>query len=229
MTRRLIPKRDLPVRNLALMRFIDEHAGSSALFAKTIGVSGQAVTRYFSRDKRSNAYPSVSPNIIKKAARAYNMPASWLDDCETRIVGAHEDIQAAEVISVDSPTDMRPRMEVYALAGKLTEEIEPFSSPQPRVFQFGEYDFTIKIDGDSMSPTLRSGDEIAVKDVTRSGDIRGGEIYLLNTKSGPVVKRITDGDGEVLCVSDNTEYKPFTVRKSEILGIYHAVGMLRNL
>jgi len=95
--------------------------------------------------------------------------------------------------------------------------------------------------GNSMSPNYSSGCILGIK---RNYDafIQPGEIYLLQTKSNRVFKRLYESDDKesFTCYSDNTMkhesgplvgkyyYPPFDIHKSEILGIYDITGMIKR-
>lgn len=64
----------------------------------------------------------------------------------------------------------------------------------------------IRVDGDSMIPTLNDGDEILVDREDSSGRLRDG-IYVLRVEESLVVKRLAVGPGGRLSVrSDNDAY-----------------------
>jgi phage repressor protein C with HTH and peptisase S24 domain len=64
----------------------------------------------------------------------------------------------------------------------------------------------IRVEGDSMVPTLSDGDEILVDRDDGAGRLRDG-IYVLRVEAALVVKRLAIGPGGRLCVrSDNEAY-----------------------
>jgi phage repressor protein C with HTH and peptisase S24 domain len=64
----------------------------------------------------------------------------------------------------------------------------------------------IRVDGDSMAPTLSDGDEILVDREDGAGRVRDG-IYVLRIEGTLVVKRVAVGPGGRLAVrSDNQAY-----------------------
>jgi phage repressor protein C with HTH and peptisase S24 domain len=65
----------------------------------------------------------------------------------------------------------------------------------------------IRVDGDSMSPTLSDGDEILVDRDDDSGRLRDG-IYVLRVEGTLVVKRVAVGPGGRLSVSSDNEAYP---------------------
>lgn len=90
-------------------------------------------------------------------------------------------------------------------------------------------DFLIEISGDSMMPRFYPGDIIACSIVHNSRFIQWNKPYLIATREdGMIVKRIkpsTEPDS-ILAVSDNAEYDPFDIPKSDIDGLARVVGVI---
>lgn len=77
--------------------------------------------------------------------------------------------------------------------------------------------YLIRVAGDSMEPTLRSGDVILVNRRTTSPDREG--VYILRMNGMLVVKRIQAlPGGRVRVISDNTAFSSFDVTRSELEG-----------
>lgn len=95
---------------------------------------------------------------------------------------------------------------------------------------FREADFLIPVKGSSMTPKYNSGDLVACKRLSLS-DIffQWNNVYVLSTDQGALIKRIrpTDDDVHILCVSDNKEYEPFVLHRSQIHSISLVVGVIR--
>ena len=89
-------------------------------------------------------------------------------------------------------------------------------------------DYALLVSGDSMSPEYPSGSHILVKRIDEEAFIAWGEVYLLDTVNGPVLKRVrkTERDGVVECVSINPAYQPFRVECRNILGWYRVLMCL---
>lgn len=102
-------------------------------------------------------------------------------------------------------------------------EVRPVMAPLPW------YDFTIEVSGDSMEPTLQDGDIIACEWLPRDAEYKKGNIYVLDTNEGAVVKRITNDGNVIHCHSDNPKYKDFIVDVDSILRIARVVGFVREL
>lgn len=92
--------------------------------------------------------------------------------------------------------------------------------------EFRECHDACNIYGDSMSPLYKNGQIIILKEWTENF-IEYGNVYLIITKSGNrMVKFLKKGsdDAHVLCASENPEYDPFEIEKSDILKLYAVKG-----
>ena len=87
-------------------------------------------------------------------------------------------------------------------------------------------DFFIQVSGDSMLPKYNGGDLVACRYVKELIFIQWGRVYVLDTSQGAVIKRLqpSENENEVICVSDNKEYKPFKVPITDIRSISLVVG-----
>ena len=76
----------------------------------------------------------------------------------------------------------------------------------------------IAVEGDSMDPTLRDGDEILVDRSLRP--LRDG-IHVVRIGEALMVKRLETGrPGVIVLLSDNPAYRPIEVRAVEV----HVIG-----
>ena len=124
---------------------------------------------------------------------------------------------------------MKPRIPVNVSSGGISVYLHDKKSECdmiPAIRSFPSYDFTMFIKDNSMEPRYERGDEIALKEV--SSIIEWGKEYVLDTDDGAIFKRIyPDGKDSVKCVSYNSDYPDFTVKKSAIHGFFKLVGMIR--
>ena len=129
------------------------------------------------------------------------------------------------------PVDTRPRLpksssdghlEDYYMGNKRAECQE-----KPIITQFSDYDFSLILKNNRMSPKYERGDELFFK---KSTIIEWGNDYLLDTSEGAKFKKILPDEEGIKCVSYNKEEFPeFFVPKSMIFGYYRLVGVLRIL
>ena len=97
-------------------------------------------------------------------------------------------------------------------------------------FQAVHADFLIRVSGSSMYPKYSSGDILACRKVPEVTFIQWGKIYVIDSCQGAMVKRlfqIDDKPDHLLCKSDNTNYPPFELPKSEIRSLSIVVGAIR--
>lgn len=99
-----------------------------------------------------------------------------------------------------------------------------------KVPDFNNVDFMIRVKGNSMYPKYSSGDIIACRILKDSKFIEWNKPHLVSTSEhGLLVKRLKkcSDDTCITAVSDNKEYDPFDIPKSEINGIAIIVGVIR--
>ena len=129
------------------------------------------------------------------------------------------------------PTDTRPRLPKSGTGGHLEDFYKGNKrnecQEKPIITQFTDYDFSLILKNNRMTPRYDRGDELFFK---KSTIIEWGNDYLLDTPEGPKFKKIFDNGNSVKCVSYNKEeYPEFEVPKNMILGYYRLVGVLRIL
>lgn len=132
----------------------------------------------------------------------------------------------------DGGVELRPRIPLSASAGFLSgiaqgvrlEDCELL----PVIPGVAEYACTITVRGDSMMPYYHSGDEIALQPVLDRRAIQWGNVYVLDTNDGILLKRIYDHGETLRCVSYNKEYVDSYVDKSSINSLWRVVAMLRR-
>ena len=95
-------------------------------------------------------------------------------------------------------------------------------SPEPSA------DFAIDVTGDSMSPDYPSGCRVYLTTDTSGRPIRYGEVYVLDTAEGILLKRVFEAGtpDHLRLVSINAEYPPYNFPKSEIRGLYRVISRL---
>lgn len=125
----------------------------------------------------------------------------------------------------------RPRLPKSMSGGHLEDyysgERRIECQEKPIVTQFSDYDFSIILKNNRMSPKYERGDELFFKKCLIT---EWGNDILLDTADGPKFKKVYDDGNCVRCVSYNKEEFPeFIVPKNLIYGYYRCVGVLRIL
>lgn len=204
----------MPLATRNLYRLVmDKTQGIQSAFAEKINVKQQTFTRLFRPDPRTGRYPVISPEIRSKVCKSFALDSSFFTADNDK-----------DLLEADGT---RPRLVQTAAAGCLTEQLEVTTERYPVIRQLPDYDFTIKVSGDSMEPEIKSGDELACVDVSKESFIQWGKIHVLSTRQGIVVKRIYQEPQAVRCESDNPRYSPFSVPLEDIFNICLVVGLLR--
>lgn len=81
----------------------------------------------------------------------------------------------------------------------------------------------IRVQGDSMDPTILPDDVLLCSYVERDQRIKDNAIYVICHSEGVVVKRVTDRrhfNGTIICKSDNREYPTFEVKMDNLLHLW---------
>ena len=88
-------------------------------------------------------------------------------------------------------------------------------------------DYAMEVTGDSMAPEYPSGSRVLIKKINPVF-IEWGEVYVLDTPNGAVIKRIrkTDNPDEVECVSINPAYQSYTIPGSFVRGWYRVLMVM---
>lgn len=229
MRRKRIKEDDLPNDNLAVYQLVNKESGGIIKdFALKLNVPPQTIQRLFKIDKRTGRYPNITSEMKNKIAKAYNLQSDWCESMVEKIEDDRKECSERKTSDAALARQLRkPRILNYAMAGRLSEEMEETKEYAPVNPLIPDYDCTIIIRGDSMEPTYQSGDEIALRDVTKTGFIQWGAPHVMDTTQGIVLKRLYDDPNGIKCVSDNKMYEPFVVPKSEVYHIYKIVGFVR--
>lgn len=177
-------------------------------------------TRVSTLDRISTAFPQL--NIV------------WVRTGDGTML--REDIKSTsppnkQTVSNLETVETRPRIPYDAEAGALTEVMDGVNQYQceqiPVISVFPNYNFTIRITGDSMEPHMHSGDEVACVRVNESSFLQWGRIHVLDTTQGVVIKRIYDAGEGIRCVSFNPDYPDYIVPKRDIRSYNLVVGLIR--
>lgn len=82
--------------------------------------------------------------------------------------------------------------------------------------------------GDSMMPTISSGDIIALKKIEDFRYLISGEIYAIVTKNGlRTIKRVNDKGESIQLIPDNKDYEEQYIPKEELLHVFVVKGCMK--
>ena len=122
-----------------------------------------------------------------------------------------------------------PVLPIAAQGGSLNDftlsvrmyDCEWMASPNPNA------DFAIEVAGESMMPEYPPGARVFIKRINERAFIEWGEVFVLDTENGIVLKQVHPADDEnfIRCVSINPNYAPFNIPKASIFGMYIVLGV----
>jgi len=172
----------------ALIKYRRENKKSQEELAKIMGVSKAAISRYESGDR----IPKLSAVVefTKSIGLTVEQFLSDKDD-----IGKLDNVY---------PVHMK-RIPVLGAVGA--------GDPRAADDEYGEFlntdtdaDFALRVDGDSMEPTIAKGDIALVK---RQSDCDDGQIAVVLLDNEAVCKRVTHIPNGLILISDNAEkYHP---------------------
>lgn len=206
-------------QSIDFMRYMGVHCGHDDI-ARKLGRNRVNVTKAINGDSRY-----LTRSFLRSFAAAYSdyINEDWLLDGKGQMEKADRKSTRPHI-----PADKAVVAAgfVGSAIGSVQEsecEVRPVMAPLPW------YDFTIEVSGDSMEPTLRSGDTIACEWLHDSTEFVRNRIYVLDTAEGAVVKRVERKGNTLHCHSDNLEYPDFDVPVDIVLRSARVVGLVRNL
>jgi transcriptional regulator with XRE-family HTH domain len=173
---------------------------------------------------------SITDNFIDDIVRAFpSVNTEWLSEGDNLMYQG--DIAESNSFALDT----RPRLPKTFMESNIEEFIKNHRSQcqeKKTITQFAEYEFTLILKNDRMSPKYLRGDELAFR---KASFVEWGNDYLLDTDEGPKFKRVfeevdEDGNKIVRCVSYNKDaYPDFPIPMDKIYEFYKCVGVIRVL
>jgi phage repressor protein C with HTH and peptisase S24 domain len=183
--------------------------GNKKHFAEITGKSASHIYKIC----RGMSRPSMA--YLQELYGEYKVDLTWL------LTGEHSEGAQVTGILKDSDLVFAPMFDVQASAGMgsevVAEDVEDyfafnktFLSRQLNVS--GDELVFVTISGDSMLPTLHDGDRVLVDMSQKLVNHEG--LYLLQSESGLMAKRLSENKGVLRVVSDNPEYDSRTIEAS---------------
>lgn len=170
-----------------------------------------------------NGNRPIGDRVIRDICNAHNINIKWL------LTGEGEMLNEA---SHAGSTRRRIRywVDVDATAGGVTlfDDMDEKKYIDMAIPEFGDCTDAVNLYGDSMLPLFKSGQIIILKE-WRESFIDYGNVYLVITKNGNrMVKYLRRGSDaqHVLCVSENRDFDPFEIDRSDILRLFIVKGSI---
>ena len=214
------PLQDSPVRQ-RLIQFIKHKGLEQQKFEMMCGLSSDYV------DNIARGLGAQKLSVISKCFPELN--TEWL------LTGAGEMLN----YDIDGPNYMivetRPRVPFKAIDGNLRDyylgDKRNECEQKPIVKQFPQYNFTMLISRNVMSPYIDTGDVIACAEIPKITTY--GHVYVMDTEGEVLIRRVYLEDGEpnkpnkYKLVAENKGYPDLIIDSKDVKGIYRIVGMLR--
>lgn len=217
------------------MKFIQEKSfkDNGSKFASAVGVAQASLARWV----KGEADPSRT-NLIKIAEVA-GVSLQWLATGEGEMLkGAENTSQKISAPAPESNVVMIPSyssVQVSAGFGSFNDGVtkpdDHIPYPAPLLQKLGvkpQFAAVFWANGTSMRPTIDDKDQMLV-DLSRK-EIKGNNIYLVQSESSVWVKRVKMNWNSVELISDNQEeYKPIILSKDEaeklqVIGLVTHIG-----
>ncbi len=103
-----------------------------------------------------------------------------------------------------------------------------------RIMQFMDYKNgnqyrCFEISGDSMEPTIQSGDYVLCERIEQQAELKEGIVYILCFKDTILCKRLEISKGQLILHSENQKYSPKPIEKQEVTEIWKVIWVHREL
>lgn len=171
---------------------------------------------------------SISENLSIKISSVYpQFNRAWI------LTGEGDIWQETASSTPSSATECIPLYEGVAVGGKggfdfALQDIKAYYNV-PK-FHGKRVDFMIEVSGSSMMPKYNSGDVVACSVINEATFIQWNKVHVIATREqGILIKRVlpAEDEGMLRLVSDNKDYPPFDVPRSEICGLALVAGVIR--
>lgn len=196
---------------------ISEYGGTQKVFASMIGVSQPTVASWMTQTD----IPSSGIAKIMKA----------IPELDIAFLSGKSDMPRHHESNENSMPGVNFYPNLPATAGQVP--VGDYDGATEKIYIPGmNAEAYMPVKGNSMYPTLQSGDIVGIRTVQDITRIRPNEIYMIfTTDNERMLKRIiTIDEGEWLTLhSDNPDYKPFQVLKEQICAVYRVVCLIRSM
>lgn len=125
---------------------------------------------------------------------------------------------------------LRPHFAARASAGFMDGSAEGETGTLAAPVPGFDYDFSIEAAGDSMEPTIESGDVLLCRRCTDRANPPRGKICVVDSKEGAAVKVVASATGSAVTLhSLNPRYPDYDVPLDALLGLARVVALVRTL
>jgi len=194
---------------------------SSRQFALALDYAPQSLNFILKRNR------DIPMDILRKAIEVFHLNPMYLFTGDGHFLQAEEDIvhdTSEEKVSISYV----PFAAEAGYGDQLTDvqyvnELPAFSLPGDS-YRYGTFR-CFDVSGDSMEPSLYSGEKIVCSKVEQADwltSIRDGYVYVIVTSRSIVVKRVENrlSEGFIQAISDNSYYESYAIQGEEIVEVW---------
>lgn len=171
----------------------------------------------------------ITENDVEKISKGANVNKEWLLSGEGDKYMEKKDVEPAPE-AVISQKNGRPYYNVDFEMGYDFMVNDQTTTPE-YLIDFGPYnkcDCWCNARGNSMYPTISSGDAIAIKEIADYSYLISGEIYAIVTSNElRTIKRVRDNGDSLTLIPDNKEYPEQTIPKSAVMKVFKVLGTMK--
>jgi phage repressor protein C with HTH and peptisase S24 domain len=181
-----------------------------------------------------NGRSSVGKKVAARLQELYGVSSGWLLTGEGTMY-AHSANNETEVVSevpvvTMEPTKGRPYYNVDFRLGFDIMTNDQTMNPDYMIDfpPYNDVDCWVNAHGDSMAPTISSGDIVALKRIDDISYLINGEIYAIVTSNGlRTIKRIRDNGTTFTLMADNKEVGNQDIPKELVTHAYLVRGTIK--
>lgn len=187
-------------------------------FAKELNFSDSNLSKIL------NGLRPAPDSLLRSIARVYNIRYEWL------ISGLGTPKEQISPAPMRNYTRGVPYYNVDFALGFSLMENDQTTTPECLI-DFPKYNNCtcwVNAHGDSMHPTISSGDMIALQRIEDFRYLISGEIYAIVTRNGlRTIKRINDQGETLQLIPDNKTYTEQLIPKTEVTAIFSVKGCMK--
>lgn len=181
-----------------------------------------------------NGRSSIGKKVAARLQELYGVSSGWLLTGEGTMF-AHSANNEPEVVSdvpvvTMEPTKGRPYYNVDFRLGFDIMTNDQTANPDYMIDfpPYNDVDCWVNAHGDSMAPTISSGDIVALKRIDDHSYLINGEIYAIVTTNGlRTIKRVRDNGETFTLIADNQEVGEQIIPKQLVTHVYHVRGTIK--
>lgn len=202
-----------------LITFIKYKGLSQSRFEKAVGLSNGFV---------NNISKSIGADKLQRILGIFpDINQNWL------LTGNGQMLAEKEEKFASSKGIVLPLINQVAMAGYNEDNWTSLITQCP-LYSIPDIDhsaeFLIPVAGDSMSPKYEAGDLLACKMIHEVLFFQWGKTYVVDSSQGVMVKRVyedVNNSENILLVSENSNYPPFAIPRSDVRKLALVVGVVR--